>query len=196
MPKVGRPESAVWKMYDKTAGDAPGQFLAKCKGCGHKISNNTYRLRRHASSCSPLPNTVHHEKFRKDFHSQTKITQSVLSTSSVALTYQVQPAPPTVLPPVPLPQVCRTIYSLNLPFAAVEDPQLKLLFQRLAPGYKLPHRNSVGTKHLEEEYSRLREKVKATVSGTYLTMNLDGWTGPEGQAMLGITVGDFCFRFV
>ena len=144
MPKVGRRNLLKGKMYDKTPGDAPGQILAKCKGCGQKISNNTYRLRRHASSCSPLQNTVHHEKFRKDFHSQAKITQSVLSTSSVALTSQVQPAPPpTVLPPVPFPQVCRTIYSLNLPFAAVEDPQLKLLFQRLAPGYKLPHRNSL-----------------------------------------------------
>ena len=82
----------------------------------------------------------------------------------------------------------------QLLFAAVEDPRLKILLSRLSPGYKLPSRHSVGAKHLEEEYLRLREVVKAKVSGTYLTMNVDGWTGPEGQSMLGITVGDLCFR--
>jgi hypothetical protein len=123
---VGRPEHAVWRGYEILTVD--GAKSGKCRGCGKVIGNNqvehhhgcfpctnTYRLRRHVLGCE-----AQHDLRAKLVHEQKPPKQIELAFKPCNKTLQQQ--------------LARAVFSLNLPFCAVEGGQFRKLMQTCSPG--------------------------------------------------------------
>lgn len=50
----------------------------------------------------------------------------------------------------------------------------------------------MATDMLDEEYNRQRAAMRSRLSGSYLTLSVDAWTGPNGAPVLGFCIGPHC----
>ena len=76
----GCPADPVWKVFVKVVDPSTTQVLAKCHGCGQRLSINTYRLRRHAAGCEAPKASAHPFVLTKA--ATPPLVQSLLQNSS------------------------------------------------------------------------------------------------------------------
>ena len=109
------------------------------------------------------------------------------STSSATTTSSAPPAPKkrqtalNVISTNPTRQhesdilVTRYFIATNTPFNAASNKHLAKLVQFLRPGTTVPDRRRIGGELLDEIYASEQTKVKRMVSGSNVTLAIDGW---------------------
>ena len=85
--------------------------------------------------------------------------------------------------------LAQVVYLGNLPFRAVDDLQMVKFLQHISPGMKIPSRKSIAGRLLDEEYCRQVKHLVAIVRDQHLTISIDGWTGLQNEAFVGVCLG-------
>ena len=157
-------------------------YLGTCKGCGEKVAGVVYRLTRHADACVRLVqlNLWARASGAPQFASSKELKQVRLAPQRSASEVQGIQA-----------QICRLIYSTNLPFSAARNVQLMGFMEMVCPGVKMPAPRCVAGPLLEAEFKRQRIGLKETLAGEYCTLSIDGWSGPSSAPVIGLCVADY-----
>lgn len=135
---------------------------------------NLYRLRKHASSCRDLKRLGLREAV-PPVSSQRTLENMLVRPSRDEAARE---------------QLCRMIYSCNLPFVAVENHELQQMLYLLAPEIQWPCRKAVAERYLNAEFQRQREKMKTALTDQWMTLSMDAWSTPSNLAIIGFALGD------
>ena len=189
MPRnPGRPQNAIWLEYQKVG------TKAQCRRCSKLVSPLTYRMRRHKDGCAfcaaPSPPPPLRPLRCSPIGDRLQPTITFLNKQSAERVHHL---------------LASMVYSLNLPFNAVRNKELKQLMevasfppflpllpqlpQVLAPGCGVPSAAHIGGKLLDDVYLIERQKLKDRLQNTYQTLSIDGWTGPANRPILGTAIG-------
>ena len=71
----------------------------------------------------------------------------------------------------------------------VDDLQMVKFLQQISPGMKIPSRKILAGRLLDEEYCRQVKHLAAILRHHHLTISIDGWTGPQNEALGGVCLG-------
>jgi hypothetical protein len=146
--------------------------LRSCKGCGTKIVNNVTRAINHNDICPEL--------WRKKLWTkpgQTLLTETIATIPKPEAEELLQ-------------TVGRAMYALNLPFSMADHPMWRSMLTGLRTGFRPPNRRVIRGRVLDAVYDQEVKKWCADLMGEMVDMSCDGWSGPAGQPVLGVTVGD------
>ena len=83
--------------------------------------------------------------------------------------------------------VTRYFIATNTPFNAASNKHLAKLVQFLRPGTTVPDRRRIGGELLDEIYASEQTKVKRMVSGSNVTLAIDGWSTLTNEPVLGVS---------
>ena len=86
-------------------------------------------------------------------------------------------------------ELARVVFSGNLAFRSVRDPQMVKFLNHVAPKLKIPSPRMIGGRLLDEEHARQVAHLCHLVKDTYLSLSIDGWTGPQNEALVGACLG-------
>jgi hypothetical protein len=76
------------------------------------------------------------------------------------------------------------------------SPAWRQMLRALRPGLKPPCGSVMGTTILTKLFDQEREKWFKEMENTWVSMSLDGWTGPSGAPVLGVCLGDQLYQAV
>ena len=71
--------------------------------------------------------------------------------------------------------LCRLLIACNIAWHAVELPYWQFFFQKWLPGCLIPGRLSLSGRILDEEATKVMDKVKMYVKGRFATGQCDAW---------------------
>lgn len=152
--------------------------MARCKGCALPVTTLVVRLKSHANQCSKLKEQGLWPK--KD---GAQATLRVVRTSKHEVEQAHQAA-------------ARFIFAENLPFNTVEKPSFRHLLETLRPGIKPLGSTALKTTYLDMEYALQKARIKDALEGSFVTMSIDGWSGPLMQPTLGVALNEFLIDVV
>ncbi|CAB5366112.1 unnamed protein product [Rhizophagus irregularis] len=200
--KGGRPQSEVWRHYEKKPLKSAGHFSAKCNYC------RTYWPRGHpneledhlANNCREVPELVHsfylgvvsardfgredtfsspeNSKKRKTQVDQRELTDWFESTN---INSQKKASITRAL--------VRTFICCGIPFSIIENPFFIEFLHEMRPGYEPPTSELLSGKLLNQETARINDKIKEIIKNSEnLTLALDGWTNPNGVSVYNYVI--------
>lgn len=83
--------------------------------------------------------------------------------------------------------LARAIYVSGQPLALVEHPLWREFFKLLKPDFSLPTRKTLGTKLLDEEYSKIKVEIDEKINeAQVIHIALDGWTNIRNEPIVNI----------
>ncbi|GET56204.1 ribonuclease H-like domain-containing protein [Rhizophagus irregularis DAOM 181602=DAOM 197198] len=200
--KGGRPQSEVWRHYEKKPLKSAGHFSAKCNYC------RTYWPRGHpneledhlANNCREVPELVHsfylgvvsardfgredtfsspeNSKKRKTQVDQRELTDWFESTN---INSQKKASITRAL--------VRAFICCGIPFSIIENPFFIEFLHEMRPGYEPPTSELLSGRLLNQETARINDKIKEIIKNSEnLTLALDGWTNPNEHDLAKITI--------
>ncbi|GET67050.1 ribonuclease H-like domain-containing protein [Rhizophagus irregularis DAOM 181602=DAOM 197198] len=200
--KGGRPQSEVWRHYEKKPLKSAGHFSAKCNYC------RTYWPRGHpneledhlANNCREVPELVHsfylgvvsardfgredtfsspeNSKKRKTQVDQRELTDWFESTN---INSQKKASITRAL--------VRAFICCGIPFSIIENPFFIEFLHEMRPGYEPPTSELLSGRLLNQETARINDKIKEIIKNSEnLTLALDGWTNPNGVSVYNYVI--------
>ena len=177
-----RQKKDVWYSFKEII--VGGVKRAKCKTCGFEVVNNAARMEKHMRDCRNVDD---------DDDIQEQSTSSATTTSSAPPAPKKRQTALNVISTNPTRQhesdilVTRYFIATNTPFNAASNKHLAKLVQFLRPGTTVPDRRRIGGELLDEIYSSEQTKVKRMVSGSNVTLAIDGWSTLTNEPVLGVS---------
>lgn len=83
--------------------------------------------------------------------------------------------------------LAQLFFGCNLPFSTVDSVHFEKFVNKLRPGYKIPHSNTLKSTLLDEAYSRELQKGHSQEK-QYGTLMFDGWKNDNNQQRLVTTM--------
>lgn len=188
--KGGRPQSEVWRHYEKKPLKSAGHFSAKCNYC------RTYWPRGHpneledhlANNCREVPELVHsfylgvvsardfgredtfsspeNSKKRKTQVDQRELTDWFESTN---INSQKKASITRAL--------VRAFICCGIPFSIIENPFFIEFLHEMRPGYEPPTSELLSGRLLNQETARINDKIKEIIKNSE-----------------NLTLGKFCYQ--
>ena len=177
-----RQKKDVWYSFKEII--VGGVKRAKCKTCGFEVVNNAARMEKHMRDCRNVDD---------DDDIQEQSTSSATTTSSAPPAPKKRQTALNVISTNPTRQhesdilVTRYFIATNTPFNAASNKHLAKLVQFLRPGTTVPDRRRIGGELLDEIYASEQTKVKRMVSGSNVTLAIDGWSTLTNEPVLGVS---------
>ena len=177
-----RQKKDVWYSFKEII--VGGVKRAKCKTCGFEVVNNAARMEKHMRDCRNVDD---------DDDIQEQSTSSATTTSSAPPAPKKRQTALNVISTNPTRQhesdilVTRYFIATNTPFNAASNKHLAKLVQFLRPGTTVPDRRRIGGELLDEIYASEQTKVKRMVSGSNVTLAIDGWSTLTNESVLGVS---------
>jgi hypothetical protein len=84
--------------------------------------------------------------------------------------------------------VAEFVFSVNLPFQAVDHPSFHALVSALRPGYKPPTSKSIGSNHLDAVYEKLQTRMRKALEGKDVTLQQDGCTNIKDDPIIATCI--------
>ena len=173
----GRPQSEVWKHYEKKPLKSAGHFSAKCNYCKNFWPRgHPHQLEEHlANNCKECPEIV--QAFylgvvsSRDFGSEdTAIPLSEhnkkrkIQADQRELTDWFESAKITPQKEASITQALVRVFTCcGIPFSIVENPFFIEFLHEMRPGYVPPSRELLSGRLLNQETARINKKVKKII---------------------------------
>ncbi|CAB5377283.1 unnamed protein product [Rhizophagus irregularis] len=175
--KGGRPQSEVWRHYEKKPLKSAGHFSAKCNYC------RTYWPRGHpneledhlANNCREVPELVHSFYLGVDQQELTDWFEStnINSQKKASITRALM----------------RAFICCGIQFSIIENPFFIEFLHETRPGYEPPTSKLLSGRLLNQETARINDKIKEIIKNSEnLTLALDGWTNPNGVSVYNYVI--------
>ena len=113
-----------------------GRYYGVCRGCRKETSGLTHRLRRHADNCAAL----HSQDLWQPSKCQQRTPASMVCNKAQQQAFQQE--------------LARVVFSGNLAFMSVRDPQMVKFHNHFACKLKIPSPRINGGRLLDEEHAR------------------------------------------
>ncbi|GBC39358.2 ribonuclease H-like domain-containing protein [Rhizophagus irregularis DAOM 181602=DAOM 197198] len=200
--KGGRPQSEVWRHYEKKPLKSAGHFLAKCHYCRiYWPRGHPNELEDHlANNCREVPELVHsfylgvvsardfgredtfsspeNSKKRKTQVDQRELTDWFESTN---INSQKKASITRAL--------VRAFICCGIPFSIIENPFFIEFLHEMRLGYEPPTSELLSGRLLNQETARINDKIKEIIKNSEnLTLALDGWTNPNGVSVYNYVI--------
>jgi hypothetical protein len=162
----------VWRCYTRyrTPG-VNGGYIGDCLGCGVRVAGLTYRLRRHADACASLK--------------QKGLWGLMAKQPTIIIGGRTKREDNAVLM-----QLAKVFYSLNIPFMGIENKELRVLMNMVAPGLQVMGRRCLAGTYLNKVYTAVKEDAQLSHSGKWAAVSLDAWTTSKNESLVASTIED------
>ncbi|GBC53617.1 ribonuclease H-like domain-containing protein [Rhizophagus irregularis DAOM 181602=DAOM 197198] len=193
----GRPQSEVWKHFEKTPLKSAGHFSAKCTYCTKYWPRGTpNELEAHlANDCKDVSEYI--RSFYLGVVSARNFGNENASLSNSNKKRKTQNldqreitewCEPTTLPSSKIASITRALLRAfvccGIPFSVIQNPFFIEFLNEIRPGYEPPTDELLSGRLLSEETSRINKKVDVIIkNSSNLTLALDGWTSPTGTSI-------------
>ena len=88
-------------------------------------------------------------------------------------------------------QVGKFVFATKSPFFIVENKEFVAMMQMVRPGIKLPRRQAIGGRILNDVYDVEWHKVAELTKDKYVTLAVDGWSNLTNDPILGTTMDTY-----
>jgi hypothetical protein len=89
-----------------------------------------------------------------------------------------------------LMQLAKVFYSLNIPFMGIENKELRVLMNMVAPGLQVMGRKCLAGTYLNKVYKDVKEDAQLSHSGKWAAVSLDAWTTSKNESLVASTIED------
>ena len=189
----GRKQDTVWAEFTFTKDSTGRKMNLKCKTCGYESKfAKVERFREHIKKCkyqkraSEKPSNSNGSDSLHAFsashqhewlHQSTskEIVQKALKQNRIDTMIQDS----TMMKNKLDEQVARFIFSANLSFDTVNNPEFKKLIKMLRPSYVPPTSRIIGSSLFDNVHTKMKVAAKSQLSGKVVTIMQDGWSGVQ-----------------
>jgi hypothetical protein len=190
--KSGRPQSGVWKHFDRGESKGDGHWEGTCQYCKkfYPRAKPNY-LRAHlANNCKNVP-----EEWRRHFNYilvnnlQDVSTDEPLNESNISLSQKWKVATNqltvTNMDASTIDEAITLAFIMcGIPFRVIGNPFFMNALKTLNSCYEIPSREILSGRLLDTEVAKVNSKVDKIIEFTNdITIGLDGWTAPEGSSI-------------
>ena len=188
MPKVTKPRSYFRQYIIKNDNDED-----ICKFCLTKFGKNITRIKDHfIQKCKSLPtdlkpNTDNQnvEDERPNSSLSNFSTTSNKSNKSIPELFEEENRKNQEIEE----KLARAIFSLNLAFNCVDNPEFRDFINFVAPNFKIPSRKKLSTTLLENEYQKALKKRKELLElSVGQSVVIDAWTNERNESIFDVMI--------
>ena len=195
--KSGRPQSGVWKHFDRGESKGYGHWEGTCQYCKKFYSHaKPSSLRAHlANNCKDVP-----EEWRRHFNyilvnnlndlpTDDPLNESNIFTLTQKWKKEVKvTADQSELATIDASVIDETItlafIMCGIPFRVINNPFFVNALKTLNPNYNIPSREVLFGRLLDNEVAKVNKNIDEIIRSTSnITIGLDGWTTPDGKSI-------------
>ncbi|CAB4473899.1 unnamed protein product [Rhizophagus irregularis] len=195
--KSGRPQSGVWKHFDRGESRGDGHWEGTCKYCKKFYPRaKPNALRAHlANNCKDIP-----EEWRRHFNyilinnlndvpTDKPLTGESVITQDWKKVEKLVANQPEMDASLIDEAISLAFIMCGIPFRVINNPFFINALKILNPNYIAPSRKTLSGRLLDNEVAKVNNKIDEVLEFTNnLTIGLDGWTAPDGSSIWNFIV--------
>jgi hypothetical protein len=196
--KLGRPQSGIWKHFDRGESKGSGHWEGTCRYCKKFYPRaKPSSLRAHlVNNCKNVP-----EEWRRHFHyilinnlndipTDEPINELNISEATLSQKWKKEVANQPVLEVDTSKQlmfdeaITLAFVMCSIPFRVISNPFFIHALKILNPDCNVPSREVLSGRLLDIEVAKVNDKVNKIIEfSSNITIGLDGWTAPDGSSI-------------